>query len=134
MDFNTVRIAFIPALQHATLGEFTDVGVDRIADVEAELLSLACHEPLLECLRVKVTTDEHETAFSLFAFFPKTDFFAELTTKEHVDALEDKFCIHALHGENAFVAEQVLALLPHELTDPRLEFVHVEFTNELVAR
>ena len=66
-------------MQNTSLGEFTDVGVDRIADVETELFGLTGHQALLKRLRVEVASDEHEATFPLFAFFPKADFFAEFT-------------------------------------------------------
>ena len=44
LDLDTVWVAFVPTLQDSTLGEFTDVGVDGVANLESEVFRLASHE------------------------------------------------------------------------------------------
>ena len=124
----------VPTLQDTALGEFTNVGVNGIADVESKFFGLAGHETLAEGFWVEVSADEHKTTFSFFTFFPQTDFFAKVASKEHVNALEDKLRIHALHGEDALVSEQVFCLFSHEFSDPSVQLVHVQLACELVAR
>ena len=79
LNFNTVRIALVPALQYTSLGEFTNVGVNRVSNLESKVFGNACFEAFLESLMVEVATDEHEAAFTHFVFFPKTNVFLEIT-------------------------------------------------------
>ena len=134
MNLNSVRIALVPALQYTSLGELTNVGVDRISNLESKVFGKACFETFLESLMVEIATDEHETAFTHFVFFPKTNVFLEITAEEHVNALEHVLCVHALHREDALVSEQVLTLFSHEFTNPSLQFVDVEFAHKFGTR
>ena len=134
MNLNSVRIALVPALQYASFGELTNVGVNRVSNLESKVFSNACLETFLEGFMVEVTPDGHEAAFTHFVFFLKTNVFLEITTEKHVNALEHVLCVHALHREDALVPEQVFALFSHEFTNPSLQFVDVEFTDKFGAR
>ena len=82
LNFNTVRVALVPALEYTYLGELTNVGVNRVTNLESKVFSNACLEAFLESLMIEVAPDKHETAFTHFVFFPKTNVFLEITTEK----------------------------------------------------
>ena len=127
MDFNPVRVALVPTFQNLAFSKFTDVRIDRVAHIEAQFLRTAGHQAGFKGFGVKISTDENKPALPCFVVSPSLDFVAKVATKEHVNALENEFLFHALHGENALVSEQILSHVVHDGVNPSLEFVDVEF-------
>ena len=80
---------------------------------------------------IEVSSNKDETTFPLFSFFPESNFFTEFSAEEHMNALEDIFFIHSLHGQDTFVSEQVFSLVSHKTSNPLLQFTDIEFTFKL---
>ena len=115
LDFDSIRVSFIPALQNFTFGKAaSDIRIDEISDIEAKVLSFAFHQSSLQGFMVQIPTDENESALSLFTLFPKSNLITKIATKQHVNALENEFLIHSLYGKYPLVSEQIFALITHE--------------------
>ena len=115
LDFDSIRVSFIPTLQNFTFGKATsDVRIDGIPDIEAKVLSFAFHQSSLQGFMVQIPTDENESALSLFTLFPKSNLITKIATKQHVDTLEHEFLVHPLYRKNTLVSEQIFAFIAHQ--------------------
>ena len=75
---------------------------------------------------IEVPSNKNESALTCLFILPMSHLRTETTSKQHMDALEDKLLIHALDGQHTLVSKQVLAFVLHEVPDPPLQLVNVE--------
>src|SRR3984885_9030064 len=97
----------------------TDVVSLRVSLISSD----AALEPFGDGLARQVAANEDDAAVSLLVFGPWP---LVIAVKDHVHALEDKALIVVLEGQDALAAQNVRALLLHQILHPRKELVRIE--------
>jgi len=120
LQFNPVWITLIPYLNDNTWCKtLLNISKDLITNLETKgVFSFAVQEALLECLIIKVTSDEDELADTFLIILPFLDIFVEASGEKHVHTLENEFHISTFDGKDTLVTEEVSTLTCNDLSDP----------------
>jgi len=132
LQLNPVRITLIPYLDDNTWCKtLFNISKDLITNLETkEVFSFAVQEALLECLIIKVTSDEDKLADTFLIILPSLDIFVEASGEKHVHTLENEFLISTFDGKNTLVTEEVSTLTCNDFPDPVVQEIDIEFSLE----
>ena len=95
-----------------------------VPDLELQpAFDLAAHELSHQYRFIQIPADEDKAALPALVLLPLR--VAESAGEEDVDSLENELRLHALHGEDALVAEEVLPQVLDDFLVPFLQKVPV---------